>query len=230
MKPPFKLIGVVLVLVVLRLIMDAPTVVSYDPLLLIVGIAAVVVLLAYELTQESTQLKTVGEQMFHIMYPSFVFFVVLYALINMVVFPARVNGTSMVPTYVSGDLVVFWMLGEAKPFDVVFVNITEERTEHFKDEFMLKRVIGVAGDRVDIQNGQLLLNGVQVVEPYVTSPMMSTSLPCFSAENCRTVPQGMVFVMGDNRNSSIDSRSYGLVPEADIIGRVILNVREVWPW
>jgi len=60
--------------------------------------------------------------------------------------------------------------------------------------------------------------------------MMSTSLPCFSAENCRTVPQGMVFVMGDNRNSSIDSRSYGLVPEADIIGRVILNVREVWPW
>jgi type IV secretory pathway protease TraF len=40
----------------------------------------------------------------------------------------------------------------------------------------------------------------------------------------------MVFVMGDNRNSSIDSRSYGLVPETDIIGRVILNVREVWPW
>lgn len=230
MKPRIKLIGVVVVLVVLRLLLPSPTVLSYDPLLWVVGATAIGLLFVYEFTQESTKLNAMGDQLFQILYPSFVFFTVLYVLINVIIFPARVNGTSMVPTFVSGDLVVFLMLGPVERYDVVFVNITQARTSHFSDEFMLKRIIGVAGDTLDIQQGQLLVNGERVIEPYVSSPMMANGLPCFSTLNCRTVPEGMVFVMGDNRNSSVDSRSYGLVLETDIIGRVILNVREVWPW
>ncbi len=225
-----KLIGVVVVLGVLRLLLPSPTVTSYDPLLFIVGAAAVGLMLLYELTQESSKLNELGEQAFQILYPSFVFFVVLYVIINAIVFPARVNGVSMVPTYVSGDLVFFFMPGTAERYDVVFVNITKERTNHFTDEFMLKRIVGVAGDTLDIQDGQLVVNGDVVIEPYISSPMATNSLPCFSTLNCRTIPEGMVFVMGDNRNASVDSRSYGLVLEEDIIGRVVLNVREVWPW
>lgn len=230
MKPRFKLIGVVVVLMVLRLLLPSPTVISYDPLLLSVGVAALGVLVVYEFTQESSRLHAFGDQLFQILYPSFLFFTLLYVLINVLIFPARVNGTSMVPTFVSGDLVVFLMPVTVNRFDVVFVNITRERTNHFSDEFMLKRIVGVAGDTLDIQHGQLLVNGDVVIEPYVIAPMLTTSLPCFSETNCRTIPEGMVFVMGDNRNASVDSRSYGLVLESDIIGRVILNVREVWPW
>lgn len=230
MKPRIQLIGVVVVLFALRWLLPSPTVLSYDPLLYTVGAAAIGLLFVYEFTQESSKLNVLGDQLFQILYPSFVFFTILYVIINVIVFPARVNGTSMVPTYVSGDLVVFYMQGSFERSDVVFVNITRERTNHFSDEFMLKRIIGVAGDTIDIQNGQLFINGDVVIEPYVATPMLTISLPCFSELNCRTVPQGMVFVMGDNRNSSVDSRSYGLVAESDIIGRVIMNVREVWPW
>lgn len=230
MTPRMKLIGIIVVLFALRWLLPSPTVVSYDPLLYIVGAAAIGFLVVYEFTQESTKLFDIGDQLFQIVYPSFVFFTILYVLINVIVFPARVNGTSMVPAYMSGDLVIFYMQGDFERSDVVFVNITRERTDHFTDEFMLKRIIGVAGDTIDIQNGQLILNGNQVIEPYVTTPMLTSSLPCFSELNCRTVPQGMVFVMGDNRNSSVDSRSYGLVAESDIIAKVMINVREVWPW
>ena len=225
-----KLISVVVILSVLRLLLNSPTVASYDPLLFLVGSAAIGLLLLYEFTQESSKLNEIGEQVFQIMYPSFVFFVVIYVIINAVIFPARVNGTSMIPTYASGDLVAFLMIGTPDRFDVVFVNVTQERTNHYRDEFMLKRIVGVAGDTLDLVDGQLLLNGVTVVEPYVATPMLATSLPCFSPINCRTVPEGMVFVMGDNRNSSIDSRSYGLVPVDDILGRIVFNAREVWPW
>jgi signal peptidase I len=230
MTPRMKLIGIIVVLFALRWLLSSPTVISYDPLLYIVGAAAIGFLVLYEFTQESTKLFDIGDQLFQIVYPSFVFFTILYVLINVIVFPARVNGTSMVPAYVSGDLVIFYMLGDFERSDVVFVNITSERTDHFTDEFMLKRIIGVAGDTIDIQNGQLILNGDQVIEPYVATPMLTNNLPCFSELNCRTVPQGMVFVMGDNRNSSVDSRSYGLVAESDIIAKVMINVREVWPW
>jgi signal peptidase I len=229
MKPTFKLVGIIIVLWMMRLaLFSSPTVASYDTLLLFVGLSAIGLLLFYEMTQESTKLIEVGQQLFQMLYPSFVFFAVLYLTINVLIFPARVNGTSMVPTYLSGDFVVFWMPITPQRSDVVFVNITTQRTNHFTDEFMLKRIIGVAGDTIDIDQGRLILNGDIVTESYITSPMQTMSLPCFSDVNCRTVPPGMVFVMGDNRNFSIDSRSYGLVPESDIIGRVILNLREVW--
>ena len=134
----------------------------------------------------------------------------------------------MVPTYLSGDVVLFTRMGTIERLDVVFVHITSERTDHFTDEFMLKRIVGMPGDELDIVNGQLLINDVFITEPYINGPMLSASLPCFSTMDCRVVPEGMIFVMGDNRNSSIDSRSYGLVPMADVIGRSSFNLREVF--
>lgn len=227
MKHPFVLIGIVVLLVVVRLANPSPITQSYDPLIFGVGLLSVAVLVVMEAAKESSKLQAFGNQLIDILTPSYVFFLLLYLMINLIVFPARVNGTSMLPTFQSGDIVLFYMPGSVERFDVVFVHITSERTTHFTDEFMLKRVIGLPGDELNIVNGQLILNGTAVTEEYINGPMLATGLSCFSPTNCRQVPENMVFVMGDNRNSSIDSRSYGLVPIEDVVGRVMFNVREV---
>lgn len=227
MKHPFVLIGIVVLLVVVRLANPSPITQSYDPLIFGVGLLSVAVLVVMEAAKESSKLQAFGNQLIDILTPSYVFFLLLYLMINLIVFPARVNGTSMLPTFQSGDIVLFYMPGSVERFDVVFVHITSERTTHFTDEFMLKRVIGLPGDELNIVNGQLILNGTAVTEEYINGPMLATGLSCFSPTNCRQVPENMVFVMGDNRNSSIDSRSYGLVPIEDVVGRVVFNVREV---
>lgn len=229
MKHPYFLVGVVALLVLIRFANPSPITESYDSLVIGVGLLSVAVLMVTEAAKESPKLNQIATQVIDVLLPSYVFFLFLYLMINMVVFPARVNGTSMVPTYQSGDVVVFLMPGEIDRFDVVFLHVTVERTNHVKDEFMLKRIVGMPGDELDIVQGQLTVNGVVVNEDYTNGPMLSTGLPCFSDVACRRVPEGMVFVMGDNRNSSIDSRSYGLVPLKDVIGRAVFNVRAVLP-
>jgi len=227
MKSLFGLLSILFVLVVIRIANPSPITQAYDPLVLGVGLLTLAILVVVEAAKESPKFAQLSRQLVDVLMPSYGFFLLLYVLINFVVFPARVNGTSMIPTFQSGDIVLFTRLGELERLDVVFVNVTTERTDHFTDEFMLKRVVGMPGDELDIINGQLLINDVVITEPYINGPMLSTSLLCFSTMDCRVVPEGMIFVMGDNRNSSIDSRSYGLVPMTDVIGRASFNLREV---
>lgn len=87
----------------------------------------------------------------------------------------------------------------------------------------IKRVIGVAGDRVALRNGQVFVNGVQLDEPYV--PAGARSDP-EDGETSWQVGPGEVFVMGDNRENSVDSRTFGVVKESEIIGRAWLRF---WP-
>lgn len=73
----------------------------------------------------------------------------------------------------------------------------------------VKRIIGMPGDQVDYVNGELLLNGIYTEEPYAISEYDDYSV---------TVPEGMYWVLGDNRPDSSDSREHGLVPKEDIKG------------
>ena len=84
---------------------------------------------------------------------------------------------------------------------------------------MIKRVVAVAGDKVRVRNGRLLVNGRRVAEPYVPERIgyrMST----------RTVPAGHVFVLGDNRNFSLDSHVWGCLDQSLLIGRPLARY---WP-
>jgi len=228
MKSLFGLLSILLVLIGIRIINPSPITQAYDPLVLGIGLLTIVLLVIVEAAKESTRFAQLSHHLIDLLYPSYGFFLVLYVVVNFVLFPARVNGTSMAPSYLSGDVVLFTRIGDIERLDVVFVHVTQERTDHFTDEFMLKRIVGMSGDELNIINGQLFVNGVGVAEPYINGPMLSTGLPCFSTLDCRVVPEGMIFVMGDNRNSSIDSRSYGLVPLTDVIGRSSFNLREVF--
>lgn len=79
----------------------------------------------------------------------------------------------------------------------------------------IKRVIGVPGDRLEIRNGAVWINGRPLDEPYVTIPMNPAEKYPFQSV---TVPSRHYFVMGDNRGNSFDSRFWGFVPRENIIG------------
>ncbi len=93
-------------------------------------------------------------------------------------------------------------------------------------EPLIKRVIGVAGDTVaiDSETGEVYLNGKILQEPYIE---VSTSAELMKGEV--TVPEGMVFVMGDNRSpgQSLDSRTFGCVEEERVIGKAVYRVSPI---
>ena len=105
-----------------------------------------------------------------------------------------------------GDIVVFW------PPEGLFEDGRR------RDAF-IKRVIGTPGDTVAIADGVVVVNGEPLEEDYIKEPPLSTWGP-------ETVPEESYLVLGDNRNSSFDSRSWGFVPKEDIIGKAVVRF---WP-
>jgi len=79
----------------------------------------------------------------------------------------------------------------------------------------VKRIIGKAGDKLEFHDGHVYRNGEALQEPYINGTME------YSQKNTITVPEGYVFVMGDNRNHSSDSRFIGPVPVDHVLGKVV---------
>jgi len=86
----------------------------------------------------------------------------------------------------------------------------------------LKRAVAVGGDRVEIRDGVLWVNGNAVREPYVLYSTPPRNRGRFEQMASRNVPAGQIFVLGDNRDHSSDSREWGLVPEQNVLGSPLL--------
>lgn len=130
----------------------------------------------------------------------------------------QVDGSSMVPTLHNGDRLIVWGAGYTpERGDVVIV---DGDTVYGKP--LVKRVIAKGGDTIsiDYSTGEVVVNGQLLDEPYLAEP---TRLG-YDIEFPYTVPEGTLFVMGDNRNASLDSRSsqIGCIPETDILGKVLV--------
>jgi len=88
-------------------------------------------------------------------------------------------------------------------------------------EALIKRVVAVAGDTVEVKSQNLYVNGVLQDEPYINEK------PDYVLEPLR-IPPGMVLVLGDNRNRSFDSHIWGYLPEENIIGRAVFKYWPPW--
>lgn len=143
--------------------------------------------------------------------------VVLYLAINAVSARVRVDGTSMVPTLQNGEYILInklaYRLGQPERGDIIVFSYPDDNGQD-----LIKRVIGLPGDTVKIENGVVTIDAQILEEPYIAQP------PIYSGE--WTVPEGSLFVLGDNRNDSRDSHQWGLLPQENIIGKSVLIY---WP-
>ncbi|CAN5724072.1 signal peptidase I [soil metagenome] len=116
------------------------------------------------------------------------------------------------------------LLGEYQRGDIIiFREVEDSPCRRGRRDFLVKRVIGRAGDTVRLDNGQVFVNGAQLEQSFLTDKGGALSS---SSLNEVTVPPGHYFVLGDNRPNSCDSRVYGFVPAENIAGRA---TAVIWP-
>ena len=149
-------------------------------------------------------------------------FVLFYFFIGQ---PSQVKGSSMDPFLYNNELLitdkVSYRFREPKPGEIVVF-----KSPGNKEIDYIKRIVALPGERVKVSNGRIYVNGQMLKEPYL-SPEVYTRPDSFLAEDIEiAVPEGMLFVVGDNRPGSRDSRNFGPIPEEDVIGRAVLRY---WP-
>jgi signal peptidase I len=142
---------------------------------------------------------------------------VLFVGINVISARIRVDGASMEPTLATGEYLVVnrmsYRLGTPQRGDIIVFHFPGNPQEEY-----IKRVIGLPGDEVEVKNGTVYVNGQPLDETYLDTTTNYT--------DSWKIPEGQLFVLGDNRNNSSDSHNWGTVPMEYVVGKAILVY---WP-
>ncbi len=170
-----------------------------------------------ETSAEPSQSLPLVKQFFRDVLETVLLAVVLFIVINSISARVRVDGSSMLPTLKNGEYVLVnrlaYRFGRMPEYGDIIVF-----SSPVSDQDLIKRVIGLPGDQVQISNGQVYVNGQVLVEPYIAEP------PIYQGQ--WSVPADKLFVLGDNRNDSSDSHAWGWLPIENVIGKAILIY---WP-
>lgn len=141
----------------------------------------------------------------------------LFLAVNLFTARIRVEGGSMEPSLHDGEFVVINRLAyrwnDPQRGEIIVFRFPLDPERRF-----IKRIIGLPGDEVTVQEGNVSVNGLPLQEPYVSAP------PRY--DGTWTVEEGHVFVLGDNRNNSSDSQNWGSLRTDEIIGKAIIVY---WP-
>ena len=158
--------------------------------------------------------------------------VIAILIVVFVVQPVRVEGQSMMPKLHDHDRIFvnkfiyplreWW--GDKEPIkrgDIVVLLFPEDPSKSY-----IKRVVGLPGEKVFVENGRLYINDVQIDEPYLDSDYLSQD----TMPEAWIIPPHHYFVMGDNRRNSSDSRYWKFVPEKYIYGKAIFRYYPLTPF
>ena len=148
--------------------------------------------------------------------------VIAILLFNYVISFMQIFGPSMNNTLSEGDLIfvskLHYKIGNVKRGDIIVF-------EHNGVKNLVKRVIGIPGDKVFIKNNTLYINDQAYEESYLNSDMITYDFNICSLGDC-TVPENSYFVLGDNRVNSQDSREIGYISKDQIVGKAVMRF---WP-
>ena len=157
-----------------------------------------------------------------LVFTALVAFVLVFGFVRPFVVEAyRIPTESMVPTLEVGDRVLankfLYRFTDPERRDIVVFDSVDEDD----DQTLIKRVVGVAGDEIQVQGGVLYVNGEAQDEPYLNDADLSRGF-----YGPTVVPEGHIFVMGDNRGNSADSRVFGPLPLENLRGEAFMRF---WP-
>ena len=134
--------------------------------------------------------------------------------------PVKVEGTSMLPGLADQERIFInkyaYRLGPIERGDVVVFRYPGDGSKNY-----IKRIVGVPGDRIEIERGAVIVNGKQLAEPYVPAEFRDQR-----SMSEIVVPANGYFVLGDHRNLSSDSRDFGMVEQGAIFGKAVFVY---WP-
>jgi signal peptidase I len=143
--------------------------------------------------------------------------VVLFFLINAVSARIKIDGSSMEPNLHHGEFVIVsklnYRFGDPERGDVVVFDFPRNITQEY-----IKRVIGLPGEHIRVDDGKLYVNDIMLSESYINIE------PKYEGD--WDVPENTLFVLGDNRNNSSDSHTWGMVPMNNLIGEALVVY---WP-
>lgn len=164
------------------------------------------------------KLKTYRKAFFAVIYPLIIVAAIAVLCVTLWTPVLRAYGNSMTPTLNEGEVLISLSTTKVQTGDIIAF--------YYNNKILLKRVIAKAGDEVNItEEGTVYINGEELKEPYLTTKVKGEADITFPYQ----VPEGRLFVLGDNREVSLDSRleQIGCVTEEQILGKVIFRV---WPF
>lgn len=144
----------------------------------------------------------------------YVAIIVLIIIVRIyIITPVRVDGASMNKTLNDGDILLLYKMAKIDRYDIVVLD------EEYDDEIIIKRIIGLPGDTVEIKDNKIYVNDDEITDEYAYGDT--------SDYEKVTLADDEYFILGDNRLISKDSRYFGPIKKDDIIGEVVFRL---WPF